>query len=828
MAHAHEPSNEDGCTDEREERSPASALARVRIEAPLGTDPLLIAQAVVGDGWLIKAERAASGNPFKNHGVLSELWESAAKTYRAQYAAMLADMDAFIEQNVGLELVKARTARPLFTPEQVRSLAQIIRDRHTALAIGMLGADVATASEVKRLVTAGVLPPSAVKIIDDAFTYGMLLTELRTVVAAGTARIEKVTLEGMKARLKARPVPLTPTEKASVAAARQHASTFIRGLGNKIADDFSTKAIEADKALRRKYASAISETIAEGVARRDAWRKIKSSLGHKSGDWARDFERIAATEKQRALQEGYATRLREREGEDALVAKVPSPAACEHCVRLHLTAGAGSAPRVFRLSDLEAAGTNVGRRAADWRAIVGPTHPWCECALVHVPPGWGFDKTGTLVPARTRKAWTLVEDLRKALTFGDAVPEKGIVVRVGDPTKVAIIDEVLRRTPPALFTRQTGITLITTDHPSEQSHLDAHDFAYWTGNEIRFLTSTPNEKLRRIIEHEIGHSLNVYLMHKFGSVDAVRKWHDALYAISKDEGFVSEYAEKLPIENAAEVTRLYLYARGALMQRCPKQFTLCHKAYRDLFRADKMNDLAGLTPEAQIDALDFRAFMVRLGRAAAKHSLRMTGLSNGAVILVTSESVKGPRVALLSGLHGEERAGPIALLSWLEGTKRLPQNVRFWICPLLSRTVWESRERAPGGTNFNRVWTAESAPPVLADAMASLRSFKPNVFLDLHEDQSITDGRALVRCESDVGWSARFAASLGVKVKHDPKAGSAESFVRTLGCKRTATVETAQTEPLEQRARFHENAVALAIDLAAMNDEQVARATEEP
>jgi hypothetical protein len=429
------------------------------------------------------------------------------------------------------------------------------------------------------------------------------------------------------------------------------------------------------------------------------------------------------------------------------------------------------------------------------------------------------------VPVRTRKAWTLVEDLRKAMTFGDAAPEKGIVVRVGDPEKVAIIDEVLRRTPPAIFTRQTGITLITTDHPSEQSHLDAHDFAYWTGNEIRFLTSTPKDKLKRIIEHEIGHSLNVYLMHKFGGVDAVKKWHDALYAISKGEGFVSEYAEKLPIENAAEVTRLYLYARGALMQRCPKQFTFCHKAYRDLFRADKMNDIAGLTPDAQIDALDFRAFMVRLGRAAAKHSLRMTGLTNGAIILTTSTSVSGSRVAALSGLHGEERAGPIALLSWLERTKRMPQNVRFWICPLLSRRTWESREHSPGGTDLNRVWNAADAPPVVVDAMASLRAFRPDTFLDLHEDQTISDGRPLLRCERDGGWSAQFAASLGVKAKHDAHAHSAESFVRTLGCRRTATVETAQTEPLEQRVGFHENALVLALDFAGMSDAQTNEAS---
>jgi|GEM_PF-1279349 len=823
--HEHESPHEGECYAQ-----PDAAPARVRIEAPAGVDPLLIAQALVGDDWLIKAERAApkERNPFKAHGVLADLFEHGMRAYEAQMRSMLTAMHTYVEEHVGLELAKAapRAPRALFTAEQVRALAKIIRDNHTALSIGLLGTDAATKSEIARLVRLGIVPQGTEKIIDDAFLYGRLLTEINLVVRSGVTTVPKVTLAEMKKRLKARPTPLTPTEEAAVSAARQHAATYLRGLGNRIADDFTTTAIEADKRLRAKYARVVTETVAEGVERRDAWRKIASTLGHKTGDWARDFGRIAATEKTRAMQEGYATRLRAREGETALVAKVPSPKACDHCVRLHLVAGVGSRPRTFRLRDIEANGTNVGRKAAEWRAVVGPTHPWCECALIHVPPGWAFDGDGNLMPERTRKAWTLAEDLRKAMSFGDSVPEQGIVVRVGDPEKVAIIEEVLRRTPLALFTRTTGVTLITTDHPSEQSHLEAHDFAYWTGNEIRLLASTPKDKLKRIVEHEIGHALNVFLMHKFGGVDGVRAWHDKLFAVSKREGFVSDYAEKSPIENAAEVSRLYLYARAALMQRCPKQFAFCHESYRDLFRADKRADVFGESPEAQVDALDFRAFTARLGRAAAKHGLRMHGLSNGAIILTTHESVSGPKVALLSGLHGEERAGPIALLTWLERTRTLPKDVRLWICPLLSRRTWDSRERAPGGTNLNRVWNADEAPPIVADAMASLRAFKPDVFIDLHEEQTIDDGRAYAHRHGTSAWGRYLQRVLGASTRegvwHKLDGKTAESFVRSIGCKRTSTVETAQTEPLAKRVNFHAQAIAFALDSAKMSDGDLA------
>lgn len=556
----------------------------MRIEAPAHVDPLLIAQAVVGARWLVKAEARESTNPFETHKPLAEMYDLAVREYDAQMARMLDAIDAYVTKHT--DLAKARGPRPLFTTAQLHELAQIIRDHHTAIAIGFFGESSVPPEEVQRLVEQRILPKSALGILDDAFAYGQLLAEVSTQVANGVAKIPTMTLKGIKKRLALRPLPMTSDEEFAREWARRSAATHVRGLGNRVAHDFETTAIEADRALRHRMQSAIRETLDQNVARRETWRKMKSDLGHKTKDWSRDFGRIAATEKTRAMQEGQVQGLIKREGDpkSTLVAKVPTPAACDHCVRLHLTAGKGSRPRVFRLADLQSNGTNVGRKAREWRAVVGPTHPWCECALVHVPEGWGFDKTGNLVPKRTRKAWMLEHDLRKALSYGDSVPEKGITVRVGDPERLAIIDDVIARTPKTLFTKQTGVTLITTDHPTQNSHLDDHDFAYWTGNEIRIMQNLPLEKVRAVLEHEMGHVPNVYLMHRFGSVEKVKAWHDKLYAIAKEEGFVTEYASKLPIECAAEVTRMYLYDRMTLMRDFPRQFTFVHRYYRTLIR----------------------------------------------------------------------------------------------------------------------------------------------------------------------------------------------------------------------------------------------------
>lgn len=556
----------------------------MRIEAPLGTDPLLIAQAVLGRGWLVKADRTESENPFETHKPLAEMYDLAMRGYREQLTRMLDAIDRYVAQNT--TLAKARAPRALFTTQQLHDLAQIIRDHHTAIAIGFFGESSVAPAEVQRLVAMRILPKTALGILDDAFAYGQLLAAVNAQVEKGVARIPEMTLNGIKKRLKLRPLPMTSDEEFAREWSRRSAATHVRGLGNRVAQDFETTAIEADRALRQRMQTAIRDSLDENIEKRETWRKLKSDLGHKTADWSRDFGRIAATEKTRAMQEGQVQGLIKREGDpkSVLVAKVPTPAACDHCVRLHLTSGVGSRPRVFRLADLQSNGTNVGRKAKEWRAVVGPTHPWCECALVHVPEGWGFDSTGNLIPKRTRKSWMLEHDLRKALSYGDSVPESGITVRVGDPEKLAVIDDVIARTPKTLFTRKTGVTLITTDHPTQNSHLEDHDLAYWTGNEIRLMQNLPLEKVRSVLEHEFGHVPNVYLMHRLGSVEKVKAWHEKLYTIAKNEGFVSEYAAKLAIECAAEVTRLYLYDRITLMRDFPRQFTFVHRYYRSLIR----------------------------------------------------------------------------------------------------------------------------------------------------------------------------------------------------------------------------------------------------
>jgi uncharacterized membrane protein (UPF0127 family) len=567
-------------------------------------------------GWLPKhfAQERREGVEGCDCGEHDTLLRDASRVRGLDGALKLAKK---IETHIAREerawgsLKKAAPKGSLFSPSQLEEMAQIIRDHHAAFVREFGGAN--TKGEIARLIKEGKLPPEAMTAVFDAFTYGQLVATLRAMDDREKAK--KLAWGSFKARSRRRPPPLSAREKEAIEWAKHSAAVHIRGLGNVIADDFSTMAIEADADLRRRYVNVIQEEVATAIEQRKSWQTVVSGVGHRTGDWARDLGRIVATELQRATQQGFANGLIKREKthpKNIRVAKRPQHTACPDCIRLHLTNGPGSAPKIFRLSTLIGNGSNIGRKRRSWKAVVGTVHPWCACELVHVPPGWGFEKTppkgqgwdrfspgayrrkhkdgsmefwtASMVPDTMRRGLALSCDLMKAtMTYGN-VPEVGCSIRIGDPSMRMAVEKVLATAPEAIFTKKTGVTLITTDIPRAQVALEDHDLAYWTGNEIRLSQTLPIEKVGKVLRHELGHVPNVYLIRKWGGEKPVRAWHNALYMIAADEGFVSKYASKLPIECAAEATRMYLFDRKNLMLRYPKQFAFLHDAYRDLLR----------------------------------------------------------------------------------------------------------------------------------------------------------------------------------------------------------------------------------------------------
>ena len=83
------------------------------------------------------------------------------------------------------------------------------------------------------------------------------------------------------------------------------------------------------------------------------------------------------TELNNVWQLGRAQTIEERQGKEALVFKDVFAGGCRSCIKLYTTDGIGSKPRVFKLSELQANGDNIGKKQTDWLPVIGSTHPHC-------------------------------------------------------------------------------------------------------------------------------------------------------------------------------------------------------------------------------------------------------------------------------------------------------------------------------------------------------------------------------------------------------------------------------------------------------------------
>ena len=147
----------------------------------------------------------------------------------------------------------------------------------------------------------------------------------------------------------------------------------------------------------------VKKVVPDAVAEHTERYKVIQQLREQSGDWARDWHRVAHTEMWDAKVMGEANAIIDNEspvskkGSETLVFKRPGPNACAQCKKHYLESD-GITPKVFRLSDLMANGTNYGKKTADWKPTVGILHPNCLCPLSVMPDGYHFDATGQLEP----------------------------------------------------------------------------------------------------------------------------------------------------------------------------------------------------------------------------------------------------------------------------------------------------------------------------------------------------------------------------------------------------------------------------------------------
>ena len=268
------------------------------------------------------------------------------------------------------------------TPKQLAELKEIVDNQILKFSTTHISTEYLTPQEIITLRKMGVDPKTIKPTVDDAFRFGMISA------AAGKGKAKDLTFAKVKRALRTKSfLPLDTRELAVLDSMKYQAYHEIRGLGNKLNQDLGRMQVEVDKKQRAKYEKVIRDAAEETVVNRGSVKDMASLIGHKTGDWARDLDRIADYVLHDAHDHGRAVQIKKMSkdddptGEQVKCYKYVLDQACKTCVDLYLTDGVGSAPKQFFVDELLANGSNIGRKKADWKPVVGSTHPWCRCEM---------------------------------------------------------------------------------------------------------------------------------------------------------------------------------------------------------------------------------------------------------------------------------------------------------------------------------------------------------------------------------------------------------------------------------------------------------------
>lgn len=184
----------------------------------------------------------------------------------------------------------------------------------------------------------------------------------------------------------------------------QRIGSYCKGLGSQWNDALKSwvgETWEGDaptKVPKPGARSAAVDRIRDVVLQ--AWKdtipagQLARKLAAATGDFGRNWKRIAETELQALYNETALRSTVEKWGGDARVARVPESAACDDCRRLFLDKK--GVPILWEPLELLKNGTNVGKKKAAWKATLYPIHPKCRCNAVGCPPGTYVDARGYL------------------------------------------------------------------------------------------------------------------------------------------------------------------------------------------------------------------------------------------------------------------------------------------------------------------------------------------------------------------------------------------------------------------------------------------------
>ena len=223
-------------------------------------------------------------------------------------------------------------------------------------------------------------------IIKTAFMYGQLSQKTNK-------DLSKIPLSELKRMMGKE--SLTKTENLAMEQCKIKTQEALNSLSQKVTSSVVALTIQSDLAISPKIDDKASELLVTPHS------KLTQALRDSTQDYQRDWDRIVQTDVWYAKTRGEVQAILDgksvytSKGIEAEVFMRPSPTCCKKCAEVYLEKDRVT-PRVFKLRDLIANGTNYGKKQADWLPTLPPLHIHCQCTFNIKPPDTYFDEKGDL------------------------------------------------------------------------------------------------------------------------------------------------------------------------------------------------------------------------------------------------------------------------------------------------------------------------------------------------------------------------------------------------------------------------------------------------
>lgn len=279
----------------------------------------------------------------------------------------------------------------IFTQAQIQDMLSIMSRYQLTFIATQLGPAYLSPADKAILLAAGIdvnKYKNSGGIIEHAFLFGILAD------AIGDDRAKKMDYPQFQKFIASKNfIPLTKEEEYALQQVKNRAYTDITNLGARMRNAVSNSVIRNNQQQSLAVQKMIREKTIKAVELRLGARALAADLANASKDWEVDWLRIAYYLTHEAYNAGRAQSILKQHGADAEVYFDVYPGACKSCKKLYLEDpdDPDSKPIVFKLDEIIANGNNIGRKVADWKPTISPTHPYCRCTINYKDPNMDWD-----------------------------------------------------------------------------------------------------------------------------------------------------------------------------------------------------------------------------------------------------------------------------------------------------------------------------------------------------------------------------------------------------------------------------------------------------